>query len=1143
MKIKKWLITCLALIVGLFGFVGCDCGKEEEPEDKKYLRLYDLDKSGVVDDWETPFNHNTQDGVAYGSRDYVDNNGNTIAKKDIVEINNDNDLNAIISMSKESSFKNKVLEFKNGTYFARNDNHKLACYGARAYIVHIASASELKSFASMNLTQVDSHKYILTLDSDISFRTGDSTGSPLDVFGKEEVINLNGASLYGNGKTLEGFTMRPNSMSSLYDKQGTEETEEGRYDSVNTASVTNIKYSLISNAVAIYDLNIYLGYNNVSIDPAIGINTTPYSLIIDFAPLRNVGIIDNIKTRGKVDINTSNTNAGYGAENTNVEISKVNVSMLAIGEDDSASALTNTQFDYTYYPKGSEEIPEGTEYDYDLVIKTDRLDEEKFEKNDKGEDVFVGIDHTYTHSYDSKIKNVSITNSVVEGYINYEEKIKEKKLDTENNEVLTYFDASKKLNIGGIYANADGGYNNVCNNSSDIKVNIVSGGSVAIGGITSDLTYNAFAENNDAKLKLNMQSVGDSASTIGGLVGRVEDMAELKNSVADIQAVIVGESNITGKTTSHIAIGGAVGLNKGYAVYCDTSSNVNVTNCDIVSSGAVAGASYNGVFVKNLANANVYIQDAENAYSGTVVGSAVGGMIYKTIAQMYAFISAYSDRSASDIMDYSLSQAGMISSGLLYFQSQNFYTNFCEITKIYNADKDNAMKADSLFKNGIIYLGAEYAPKCVDNLVTDNTDINMQLKELPPEKDEQGDTIEVIEEYAGSYVNIGGFFVYRFLNGAYPYEAVNNLRSYNSSFKINGSKDIYYYLPESEDGAEEEPEGAESSDGAQQIANASNVKVIKDLYSVSDNNRLSIVTELSLSYVKDYIELNGISKQGVAEIENTAIEGVTIADLKFNNIYPGRYLSPDNFQDLALDKDLFADLNIESYDELMYITDIFLNKDSSSDNIYNTTLRRKDLLNVMMFQANLFDYDTSNTLAYKQLILSKDSDSDYRYQRDVQGNLEYTLSKVKNGENGTSSAFGELYFGKDDDGKIYVFKKSSLNNTATTVEGVTTITYHLPTGYVELNDTEKNLVNTLNDIEIMMLYRITQIMGVKCIEIEINPNSVATKEIDAYSKLLMKIYYRSSDTRVSTYCLDTMKQKGSTNTSYTCLFYMVKEVL
>jgi len=69
-NVKKILVFCFAIILSLFSFVGCNCN-EEETEDQKYLRLYDLDMSGVVDEWERPYNYNGEiDGVKYNGRNY-----------------------------------------------------------------------------------------------------------------------------------------------------------------------------------------------------------------------------------------------------------------------------------------------------------------------------------------------------------------------------------------------------------------------------------------------------------------------------------------------------------------------------------------------------------------------------------------------------------------------------------------------------------------------------------------------------------------------------------------------------------------------------------------------------------------------------------------------------------------------------------------------------------------------------------------------------------------------------------------------------------------------------------------------------------------------------------------------------------------
>ena len=654
----------------MMGFVGCSCN-EEETADEKYLRLYDINQNQEIDDWEKPFNYGEYNGVSYTGRQFVDSNGNVINSEDIHYIDSTNDFGQFFTnkeievVDEEDPTKkhketivvpnvaNNVFMFRNGTYFDRSQDVISASVGARAYIVEISRLEELEKFAKMNLTNTDNDKYILSLTSDISFRTGESNGNPLAVFSSPKLINLNGASIYGNGKTIEGFVLNPNNDAFLYKPNQTIKSEKGEYD--DKVSTVNLKYSLISNATAVYDLNIHVGYNNIVIEPTTGTETAQYNMYIDVAPLRNAVVVDNVMVRGKIDITTKVTKTSIGVDNSNITVAGVNVSMLCISEDLTArnnkiyvgeDVTKVTQFvpyDMREDERYSDIAEEDRHYDYDRLIMTQRVLQNQEDGTAYPEkEAYKHYEDKYVY-YNTLRDNLSVTNCNVEGYIDYQEYSKESS-SSSGNIVYTYNDSAFAVNIGGIYANPFDAYYLTKNCNSDIDVNLKTGASCNIGGIASYLYIGAFVENCTSDINVNLQPISNINTTIkntnniGGIAGGVVFNSEVKNCESKMSfdsSVLENEALVA---TNNLAVGGVVGVNHGLVVSCKTViEKMSAVNYDIVTMGGIAGSSYGGVFVKNIAKvgvmleeatqAGIIIKDATHSYTGAVVGSIIGGTI------------------------------------------------------------------------------------------------------------------------------------------------------------------------------------------------------------------------------------------------------------------------------------------------------------------------------------------------------------------------------------------------------------------------------------------------------------------------------------------------------------------------------------
>lgn len=195
MKKLLKLFICFILFASAFTFAACG-GDDETPEERR-LRLYDYNASGVVDEWEEPFEEKA-----------VVNTIHPIAGYEIVEI------------SSMDIFKASILD--------ENKSNK-----------------------------------IYKLTTDLDFREEKKE----DFRG---VIDLGGAYLYGNGKTIT--CLEPYKL----DASGQSLSE----------------FALFKNAKGIYDLTVYLGCVDGTERAA-----SKYSVF------RDVETIDNVRVKGRLELN------------------------------------------------------------------------------------------------------------------------------------------------------------------------------------------------------------------------------------------------------------------------------------------------------------------------------------------------------------------------------------------------------------------------------------------------------------------------------------------------------------------------------------------------------------------------------------------------------------------------------------------------------------------------------------------------------------------------------------------------------------------------------------------------------------------------------------------------------------------------
>ena len=1160
---KKIVRVFVMIFACIFAVFGCDCNKKETAEER-LIRLYDINANAVIDDWERPYRFNGEyNGVEYSSRGYVVedqivDNITTVSTNDEV----DSLIDRYITDTNKSATANRVIRFTGGLFFNLTNDEKILLHyydPACAYIVDIYSANDLIAFAKAMLTTAHSTKYIAELQNDIDFRTTLDGRDATSMLQEVELLNFNGASLYGKGHIIEGFKVSANNLEQYYSKTTGLEENNGKYDDVvNTSgySYITLKYSLISNASSVYDVNIHMGLVDINIDPHEGNNANAnQNLIIDVAPLRNVAVIDNVDARGYVEYASSVINSGQtSSNNTNVTVEKVNISMLEVDEDIANESNWQGEPFYPYDTSlSSDSRPDDAKYDYDLLISdTTQVQMEIYGKDDTipevpndytritkriGEQYYVFDYNAPQYEYAPKITNASISNVNTLLYVDYKEKairegilyddeqeLTKEQQDNEKVDKTEFYDACNNLNIAGLISNQSNHASTITKSTTNVVANLLSGGNVNFGGAIANVVSDCFVEEVSSNSSINFRSIGESVSAFGAIAATTSYNSQIKNCQGYIDAFkFVGHVDIDinyvrtsqdyrerllndDSKKSSLSVGGVVGLNFGYLI-SNTSQidEVTISRAKLVAMGAIVGASTNGVIIKNISYAQANISDSVYVYSGTMAGNCFGGVISNCIAQYDVTITnenlTPSNYMGTDSTGTCLgSNPARISTGLVYFQSRAFESVHCgensPVVKYDNfyhyADGDN--KSDVIMDN-------KYAPKIAYCMVKDDTKLI-----LDHDDDVNADSKDIMVNniYIGRWVNLGGFYLYRFINTQESYDAVYNIRSYDSSYNINGRSAIDYKC------------NSESMrlDTLNFYGNSNN----------TDNTRISIIDQtfnMTLSFIRRNFILNGVTKNGINELELLG-DSFKISNLRFNNIYSGSYLATKSIQ---MDKDLYADKVVDSYDEFQRIMANYIGEQVD---INTSTASTND---IVLFDSKLIEKDDQD-VKYKCLVISENEGVERYVIED--GEFKTEPMPIQ------SLLDDKLYFGKSSNSSvgIYAFNKDKLSKTA--LSGGTEQT-NLPAGYDDLEEVDKSqYINPLTPIEILVLYNLTQMLGIE--RVAFSHGIVDSGSDSPYSiKTQFVAYFKDSNggEQPHTFILDTMYD-SSVEDNGRYLFYVVK---
>jgi hypothetical protein len=241
----------------------------------------------------------------------------------------------------------------------------------------------------------------------------------------------------------------------------------------------------------------------------------------------------------------------------------------------------------------------------------------------------------------------------------------------------------------------------------------------------------------------------------------------------------------------------------------------------------------------------------------------------------------------------------------------------------------------------------------------------------------------------------------------------------------------------------------------------------------------------------------------------------SIKDIEINNVYPGGYFTPDKYSDLQMNsyKDefgnmvgVYADLKVDFDEEMKKIFDTYrseLNSTTSNPNMY-----RQDLFNnALIMQSNNL-VKKEDGWYVRDLILIEDGNGQ-RYETDNDGELVYKETLVCKSDYtnysqsvDTSIIATKLLFAINDDEenkRLYVFDRESVGDG---IDGYTTINLD---GSVDL--AYSPTIQALNPLEVLMLYRFTQIREVEYVIVELNPNIKEGMIYDGFSMLQMTVKY------------------------------------
>lgn len=402
-------------------------------------------------------------------------------------------------------------------------------------IIEISSFDELKA---INDKIDESNYYKLTKD--------------INCNGEELNINLGKSVLFGNNKVIKNFKLKEIGYT----------TGEGQEESHIEANI----YGFIYNGVAIYDLRLFVGYQNIEIN---NLNTWSY-----VSPIVNVATVDNVIIKGKLNVKRVKTE-GLAGDN------KVDISMGVACLDD-ISAIVDDKY---IVPGSAEDVC--------------------YMPNISNIQTIGEINYVEDEGTNAKVRIGSITSHVSPNGMIY----------GAVSSVNIIANSSGALSVGGIVGENDD-LVTTCEYTGEISTTYLPNSTNYIGGIAGRNYTNGELKNCVVSGKISFDAdVTTSMSPemhVGGIVGRnigVVDYVE-NNGSMDITNAI------------NIQVGGICGSSE-YAIFSNIINRANIllTKCQSVYVAEICGYSKYGEFKQVVDMSTIKVENSE------IVSSIKLGMV------------------------------------------------------------------------------------------------------------------------------------------------------------------------------------------------------------------------------------------------------------------------------------------------------------------------------------------------------------------------------------------------------------------------------------------------------------------------------------------------------------------------------------
>ncbi len=398
-------------------------------------------------------------------------------------------------------------------------------------IISVNNIKEISSFAELkaiNDNVSDVNYYKLTKN--------------IDCGGEELNINLGNSVLYGNNKVIKNFKLKEIGFT-------VGEGEDATHIDANV-------YGLIYNGVGIYDLRLFMGYQQIEIN---NLNSSTF-----ISPLVNVGTVDNLVIKGKLDINRLKTD-GLSGDNR-VDISMCMTNLTDIGE----MVLENG-----YYSPNISNVETIGQINYTEEMTNAR----------------VRIGSIISHLTDNAMVYGAKSSVDIKAY------------------------STGTLSVGGIVADNED-FVSTCEYIGTISTTYDPNSNNYIGGIVGRNFYDAEIKNctNSGNITFDTDVVTSvkPKMQVGGIVGRnlgVVDYVENNGSI-DI------------KSAYDLEIGGICGSSE-YGIFSNVinRAKITLTNCPSVYIAEITGISKYGTYEKIIDMSNITINN------GTITSTVRLGMI------------------------------------------------------------------------------------------------------------------------------------------------------------------------------------------------------------------------------------------------------------------------------------------------------------------------------------------------------------------------------------------------------------------------------------------------------------------------------------------------------------------------------------